>query len=42
MTETEAAATPILAIDGLEKHFGGLRAVAGASFSVARGSLTAL
>jgi len=42
MTEAGRPADPILAIDGLEKHFGGLRAVAGASFSVSRGSLTAL
>jgi branched-chain amino acid transport system ATP-binding protein len=36
------SADPILAIEGLDKHFGGLRAVEGASFSVRRGSLTAL
>jgi neutral amino acid transport system ATP-binding protein len=42
MIEAGLSADPILAIDGLDKHFGGLRAVAGASFSVRRGSLTAL
>ena len=42
MTGASPSADPILAIDGLDKHFGGLRAVAGASFSVRRGSLTAL
>jgi neutral amino acid transport system ATP-binding protein len=35
-------ADPILTIDDLHKSFGGLRAVAGAGFSVRRGSLTAL
>ena len=33
---------PILAVTGLHKRFGGLVAVAGAGFSVRRGSLTAL
>jgi len=42
MTDAGFAADPILAIDDLDKRFGGLRAVAGASFSVRRGSLTAL
>jgi branched-chain amino acid transport system ATP-binding protein len=42
MTEVGSSAQPILAIEGLAKHFGGLRAVEGASFSVRRGSLTAL
>jgi neutral amino acid transport system ATP-binding protein len=32
----------ILAIEGLEKSYGGLHAVAGASFTVGRGSITAL
>jgi ABC-type branched-subunit amino acid transport system ATPase component len=32
----------ILAIEQVEKSYGGLRAVAGASFTVKRGSLTAL
>jgi neutral amino acid transport system ATP-binding protein len=32
----------ILEIDGVEKRFGGVRAVDGASFAVARGSITAL
>jgi neutral amino acid transport system ATP-binding protein len=42
MTGSPAAADPILEIDDLRKSFGGLQAVAGASFSVARSSLTAL
>jgi branched-chain amino acid transport system ATP-binding protein len=42
MTAVRSSAEPILAIEGLAKHFGGLRAVEGASFSVRRGSLTAL
>jgi branched-chain amino acid transport system ATP-binding protein len=42
MTQAGLSADPILAIEGLDKHFGGLRAVEGASFSVRRGSLTAL
>jgi branched-chain amino acid transport system ATP-binding protein len=42
MTLPLPAADAILAIDGLDKHFGGLRAVAGTSFAVRRGSLTAL
>jgi neutral amino acid transport system ATP-binding protein len=33
---------PILAVEAIAKSFGGLAAVAGASFSVARGSITAL
>ncbi|MFO1059675.1 MAG: ABC transporter ATP-binding protein [Dongiaceae bacterium] len=37
-----SAAEPILVVDGVHKSFGGLRAVAGASFAVARGSITAL
>ena len=37
-----SAAEPILAVEGVHKSFGGLRAVAGASFAVARGSITAL
>jgi branched-chain amino acid transport system ATP-binding protein len=37
-----AGTAPILVIEGLEKSYGGLRAVAGASFAVDRGSLTAL
>jgi branched-chain amino acid transport system ATP-binding protein len=37
-----AAAEPILVVEDLHKSFGGLRAVAGASFAVARGSITAL
>src|SRR6516162_4933243 len=42
MTAAGSSADAILAIDGLHKSYGGLRAVAGASFSVRRGSLTAL
>ena len=42
MTAAGSSADAILTIGGLDKHFGGLRAVAGASFSVRRGSLTAL
>jgi neutral amino acid transport system ATP-binding protein len=42
MTAAGPSTESILAINGLDKHFGGLRAVAGASFSVRRGSLTAL
>jgi branched-chain amino acid transport system permease protein len=33
---------PLLAVDGLARRFGGLRAVDGCSFEVARGSITAL
>jgi branched-chain amino acid transport system ATP-binding protein len=36
------AAAPILAVEDLRKSFGGLRAVAGASFGVQPGSITAL
>jgi neutral amino acid transport system ATP-binding protein len=39
MSVAEAA---ILEVDGVHKNFGGLRAVAGASFAIARGSITAL
>jgi branched-chain amino acid transport system ATP-binding protein len=42
MSASEASADPVLVIDGVHKSFGGLRAVAGAGFSVRRGSLTAL
>jgi branched-chain amino acid transport system ATP-binding protein len=42
MIDSRRAADPILAIDRLEKRFGGLRAVAATSFSVRLGSLTAL
>src|SRR6185369_7572916 len=37
-----SADTPILEVEGVHKSFGGLRAVAGASFAIARGSITAL
>jgi len=39
---TGARAQPVLEIEGLYKHFGGIRAVNGATFSVADGSITAL
>jgi ABC-type branched-subunit amino acid transport system ATPase component len=42
MSAPNEPADPILSIEGLEKSYGGLRAVAGASFTVRRGSLTAL
>jgi ABC-type branched-subunit amino acid transport system ATPase component/ABC-type branched-subunit amino acid transport system permease subunit len=35
-------AEPLLEVKGLEKHFGGVRAVDGATFSVPEGSITAL
>jgi neutral amino acid transport system ATP-binding protein len=38
----QPAQGPILAIDGLVKHFGGIAAVNGASFDVERNSVTAL
>src|SRR5262249_33780616 len=38
---TTAAAAPILEVEGVHKSFGGLRAVAGASFAIASGSITA-
>ena len=41
-TAAMSAATPILAIEDVDEDFDGLRAVAGASFDVARGSITAL
>jgi ABC-type branched-subunit amino acid transport system ATPase component/ABC-type branched-subunit amino acid transport system permease subunit len=37
-----AEGEPLLEVKGLEKRFGGVRAVDGASFSVAKGSITAL
>jgi ABC-type branched-subunit amino acid transport system ATPase component/ABC-type branched-subunit amino acid transport system permease subunit len=37
-----APAPPILALDGLAKHFGGVRAVDGVSLTVAAGSITGL
>jgi neutral amino acid transport system ATP-binding protein len=42
MTAAEAPPDAILAIDGLHKTYGGVSALAGASFTVNRGSLTAL
>ncbi len=36
------AEAPILEVEAVHKSFGGLRAVAGASFTIARGSITAL
>jgi branched-chain amino acid transport system permease protein len=38
----DAAAKPLLEVKGLEKSFGGVHAVDGASFTVAEGSITAL
>ena len=38
----EPAGPPLLEVKGLEKRFGGLRAVDGATFSVPEGSITAL
>ncbi|MFB6108758.1 MAG: ABC transporter ATP-binding protein [Haloplanus sp.] len=40
-TEPDVDATPLV-VEGLEKHFGGITAVDGASFSVERGTLTGL
>jgi neutral amino acid transport system ATP-binding protein len=37
-----AATAPILEVDRLEKHYGGVRAVDGISFTVERGSITGL
>jgi len=37
-----ASARPLLEVNGLEKRFGGVRAVDGASFAVPEGSITAL
>lgn len=43
MTQVALTATaPILEVDGLEKHYGGVRAVDGISFTVDRGSVTGL
>jgi len=45
VTVTEARATdttPLLAVTGLRKHFGGIKAVDGCSFTVPRGSITGL
>jgi branched-chain amino acid transport system ATP-binding protein len=42
MTTEPASQEPILVLDNLHKSFGGVHAVAGASFAVARGSITAL
>ena len=36
------AKSPVLEIEGVYKHFGGIRAVNGATFNVAAGSITAL
>jgi ABC-type branched-subunit amino acid transport system ATPase component/ABC-type branched-subunit amino acid transport system permease subunit len=41
-TAASADATPLLEVKGLEKRFGGVRAVDGASFTVPEGSITAL
>ena len=40
--EASASAAPLLEVEGLDKHFGGLRAVDGCSFAVPEGSITAL
>jgi branched-chain amino acid transport system permease protein len=40
--ERPAPGEPLLVVDGLAKRFGGLQAVEGCSFEVARGSITAL
>ena len=37
-----AGSAPILEVDSIYKHFGGIRAVNGAGFSIAKGSITAL
>jgi ABC-type branched-subunit amino acid transport system ATPase component/ABC-type branched-subunit amino acid transport system permease subunit len=42
LRETAAGGDVLLEVRGLEKRFGGLQAVAGCSFSVAAGSITAL
>jgi len=45
VTVTEARATdttPLVAVTGLRKHFGGIKAVDGCSFTVPRGSITGL
>ncbi len=42
MNETAAAGRPILQVQDLVKHFGGIRAVNGASLEVREGSITAL
>jgi len=41
-TETSRTDDPVLRIEGLEKRFGGIVAVDGASFDVERGSITGL
>jgi ABC-type branched-subunit amino acid transport system ATPase component/ABC-type branched-subunit amino acid transport system permease subunit len=40
--ERPPVGAPLLTVSGLEKHFGGLRAVDGCSFEVPEGSITAL
>jgi branched-chain amino acid transport system ATP-binding protein len=42
VTEAPAAAAPILEVEGVEKRFGGVKAVDGATFAVASGSISAL
>src|SRR4051794_24535143 len=39
---TVAAGAPLLEVKGLERHFGGVKAVDGCSFAVPQGSITAL
>ena len=41
-TAPATSAEPLLEVRGLERHFGGVRAVDGASFAVPEGSITAL
>jgi branched-chain amino acid transport system permease protein len=41
-TAPAKSAEPLLEVKGLERHFGGVRAVDGASFAVPEGSITAL
>lgn len=42
MSTTEPATPPFLSVADVERSFGGVRAVAGATFAVERGSITAL
>ncbi|MCF4128005.1 branched-chain amino acid ABC transporter ATP-binding protein/permease [Methylobacterium sp. SyP6R] len=42
LTQEAASAAPVLQVEGLSKHFGGLKAVDEVSFTVARGGIHAL
>ncbi len=42
LTQAAASAAPVLQVEGLSKHFGGLKAVDEVSFTVARGGIHAL